>query len=75
MNFVDEEHVTFHEIRQHRGQVSGPLQCGAGRHAQGTSQFLSDNHRHRGLAQPRRAGEQHVIRGDTTVFRAIEHER
>ena len=61
VNLVDEEHLVRLEIRQQRGEVSRPLQHGAGGRTDLHLQLLRNDVGERGLAQARRTVQQHVI--------------
>ena len=72
VNLVDEQHVMLDEVGQHRRQVAGAFQRRPGRHPQRRPEFGGDDHRQRRLAQPRRAGQQDVIRCAAAVFGALD---
>src|SRR5882762_9118778 len=71
VNFIQKENFLFFERSQNRRQVSFALQqrscAGLDRHVQ----FVRDNLRQRGLAQPRRAVQQHVIQRLAAAARRI----
>jgi hypothetical protein len=54
VNLIDEQHVMFDELGQHRRQVAGAFQRWARRHPQRRPQLGGDDHRQRRLAQPGR---------------------
>src|SRR5262245_31775385 len=61
MDLVDEQHVTFFEVRQQRGEVAG---LGDHRARGGTevdAKLARDDLRQRGLAEAGRTDEQHVV--------------
>ena len=72
VDLVDEQHVVLDEVGQHRGQVAGAFQRRAGRDPQRRAEFGGDDHRQRRLAQPRRAGQQDVIRCAAAVLGALD---
>ena len=60
MDLVDEQHVAVFEIGEQRREVAfGDHRAGGG--AEIDAQFARDDLRQRGLAQPRRPDEQHMI--------------
>ncbi len=61
MDLVDEQHVTRFEIGQDRGQVGGLGQDRAGGGAEVDPQLAGDDLGQGGLAEARRAEQQHVI--------------
>jgi hypothetical protein len=61
MDLVDEQHVVRFEVGQHRGQVAGALQHRARGLAQVDAHLVGDDVGQRGLAQARRAEQQHVV--------------
>jgi hypothetical protein len=61
VDFVDEQHVVRFEVGQDGGQVAGALEHRAGGLAQVDAHFGGDDVGQRGLAQARRAEEQHVV--------------
>ena len=74
MDLVDEENVSFDQVRQHRGEVPGPLERGAGRDPQGGTHLPRDDHCQRGLAQARWTRQQNVVGGATTAARRLQHQ-
>ena len=61
MNFVDEEDLAGLEIRQDGSQVARLLEERARRAAERHPELVRDHVRQRGLAEARRAVQQHVI--------------
>ena len=61
VDLVDEEDVAVVEARQDRGEVTGVGDRRAAREPQRRAHLRGDDHRERGLAEPGRAGEQHVV--------------
>ncbi len=61
VNLVDEQDVAILEIGEQRGEIARLGDHRAGRGAETDTHFLGDDLRQRGLAQPRRAEEQHMI--------------
>ena len=61
VDFVDEQHVVRFEIGQDRGQVAGAFQHRAGSLAQVDAHLGGDDVGQRGLAQSRRAEQQHMV--------------
>ena len=61
MDLVDEQHVARLEVREQRGEVAGPLEHRARGLAQVHADLVRDDVRERGLAEARRAEEQHVV--------------
>ena len=61
MDLVDEQHVARFEIGQQRSQIArlGDDRTGGG--AKADPHFAGDDLRQRGLAEPRRAEEQHMV--------------
>ena len=63
MDLVDEQDVAGVQIGQQRRQVAGLLDGGAGGDADIDPHLVGDDARQGGLAQARRAVEQHVVQG------------
>ena len=61
MDLVDEQHVLRLEVGEHRGEVARALEHRAGGLAQVDAELARDDVRERGLAQARRAEQQHVV--------------
>ena len=61
VDLVDEEHVVGLEVGEHRGEVARALEHRPRSLAQVHAHLARDDVRERGLAEPRRAEEQHVI--------------
>ena len=61
VDLVNEEHVTVVEVSQQCGEVARLLYRGAARHSEVDAHFVGDNAREGGLAETRRAVEQHMV--------------
>ena len=61
MNLVDEEHLAVAEIRENGGQIARLLQHRPRGGANRRAQLVGDHVGERGLAETRRAVQQHVI--------------
>ena len=61
MDFVDEEHVALFEIGQQRGEIARLCDHRTGSRAEVDAEFARHDLRQRGLAETRRADEQHMI--------------
>ncbi len=61
VDLVDEQHVAVVEVGEDRGEVTGAFERGAARDAQRDVELGGDDPRQRGLAEPRRAGEEEVV--------------
>ncbi len=61
VDLVDEEHVAFVEVGQHRGEITGSLDGRARRDVEAHTELDGDDVGERGLAQARRTGEQQVV--------------
>ena len=61
MDLVHEEHVAFAQVGEQRRQVAGPHERRAGGDPEAGAHLVGDDARQRGLAQARRAGEEHVV--------------
>ena len=61
VDFVDEQHVALFEIGQQRREIAGLGDHRARRGAEIDAELARHDLRQRGLAEPRRADEQHVI--------------
>ncbi len=74
MDFVDEQHVALFEIGQQRREIAGlgdhRARCGA----KADAEFARDDLRQRGLAEPGRADEQHVIERLLPLARGIDED-
>ncbi len=72
MDFVDEQHIVGFEVGQQRGQVAGLADHRPAGGAEAHPELLGDDLRQRGLAEPRRAEEQHVIHRLAARLRRID---
>src|SRR5581483_2224764 len=61
MDLVDEQDVARLEVGEDRGEVAGALEHRGGSRAQVHAELARDDVGERGLAEPRRAEEQHVV--------------
>ena len=61
VDLVDEEHVAILEIGEERGEVAGLGDHRAGGRAEIDAELARHDLRERGLAQPGRPGEQHMV--------------
>src|SRR5271165_5853643 len=75
VDLVDEDHLALAERGQHRRQVTRPLDRRTAGDAQRRAELGGDDHRDRGLAQPGRAGQQHVVRRPTAPQGALQDQR
>ncbi len=82
MNFINEEDITLFEVGQHGGQITGFFQHRAGCGLNGHTHFIGNDVGERGLAQPRRTKDQHMIqcllatsRGGNEDFHLLPHSR
>ena len=74
VDLVEEEDLALVERGQQRGQVAGPLDGRAAGDAQRDAELGGDDHRHRGLAEAGRPGEQDVVRRPAAAHRPLEDE-
>ena len=74
MDLVDEQHVVRLQVRQQRRQVAGALDHRSGRLPQAHAQLVRDDVRERGLAETRRAEDQHVIERLASVARGLDED-
>ena len=75
MDLVDEQDVARFEVRQQRRQVSGPFDHGATGGAELGAELGGNDPSERGLAEPRRAVEQHVVECLTTRASRLDEDR
>ena len=61
MDLIDEQHVARLEVGEQRREVARPLQHGSRGLAQVDLELVRDDVRERGLAEPRRPEDEHVI--------------
>ena len=61
MDLVDEQHVARLQVGEQRGEIAGPLEHRTGGLAQVHAELVRDDVRERGLAQPGRPEDQHVV--------------
>ena len=61
VDLVDEQDIAVFQIGQQRGKIARLGDHRPGRGAKAHPQFLGDDLRQRGLAQPRRAEDQHMV--------------
>src|SRR5438874_3974548 len=62
VDLVDEEHVALVEVREQRREITGPFDGRARGDVQPHIELGGDDVRQRRLAEPRRSGEQQVVR-------------
>jgi hypothetical protein len=74
VNLVNEQHVVRFQIGQQRRQVARALQHRAGGLAQVDTHLARDDVRQRGLAQSRRAEQQHVVERLAAVARGMNED-
>ncbi len=74
VDLVDEQHVTVAEVRQHGGEIAGALDRRTAGDLDRRPELRPDDQRQRRLAQPRRAGQQHVVRRPPAALGALEHQ-
>ena len=75
VDLVDEEHVALVEPGQDRGEVAGVGDRRTAGDAQRRGHLGGDDHRQRGLAEPGRPAEQHVVGGPAARSGRLQHER
>ena len=74
VDLVDEEDVVGLERGEHRGEVALALQHRAAGDVEAHPELGRDDAGQRGLAEPRRTGEQHVIEGLGALARRLEED-
>ena len=74
MDLVDEQHVVGFEVGEQRREIAGPLQHRSGGLPQVDAHLARDDVRQRGLAQPGRAEQQHVVEGFGAVSRGLDED-
>ena len=74
MDLVDEQHVALVELGEDRRQVARPLERRSRRDVQMHAHLGGDDARQRGLAQPWRPGEQHVVDRLVAAAGRAEHD-
>ena len=72
MDFVDEEDIAFLEVGEQRGEIAGLGNHRAGGGAEVYAELARHDLRERGLAQSRRADEQHVVERFVARFRSLD---
>jgi len=72
VDLVDEQHVVRLEVGQERGEVAGPADHRAAGGAKADPHLARDDLRQRGLAEPRRAEEQHMVHRLAAVARGLD---
>ena len=75
MDLVDEQHVALFEIGQQRGEIArlGDHRPRGG--AEADAEFARHDLRQRGLAEPRRADEQHMVERLAALARGLDEDR
>ena len=74
VDLVDEQHVVRLQVGQQRGEVARPLDHRPGRLPQVHAQLVRDDVRKRGLAEPGRAEDQHVVQRLAPVARGLDED-
>jgi hypothetical protein len=74
VDLVEEEHLALVERGQHGREVAGVLDGRAAGHPDRLLDLGGDDHGERGLPQPGRPGEQHVVGGAPPPLRRLEHQ-
>src|SRR4051812_28753210 len=75
VDLVDEQDVARRQVRQHRGQVAGPLDRRAAGDLHGRAELRADDQREARLAESGRTGQQYVIRRAAPPLGPLEDER
>ena len=75
VDLVDEQDVVGLEVREQRGEISGALEHGARGLAQVDAELVRDDVRQRGLAEPRRPEQQHVVERFAALARGLDEDR
>ena len=74
MDLVDEQHVVRLQVGQQRREVAGALDHRPGGLAQVHAELVRDDVRERGLAEARRAEDQHVVERLAPVARRLDED-
>ena len=74
MDLIDKQHIVRFQIGQQRGQVARTFQHRAGRLPHIHLQFVTNNIGQRGLAQPGRAKQQHMIQRLLAIARRTDED-
>ena len=74
MDLVDEQHVARLEIGEQRREVARALEHRPGGLAQVDAQLVRDDVRQRGLAEARRAEQQHVVERFAAPLRGVDED-
>src|SRR5690606_25634389 len=61
VDLIDKKYFAWHKRGEHRGKVTGVLDCRSTRHPQGVTTFFGNNHRERRFAESRRTSKKNVI--------------
>ena len=75
VDLVDEQHVAVLQVGEDRREVTRPFERGARRDVQFGADLVGDDVRQRRLAQPGRAGEEHVVGRMAPLARRAEDDR
>ena len=75
MDFIDEQHIALFEIGQQRGEIAGLCNHRAGGRAETDAEFARHDLRQRGLAEARRADEQHMVERFLARARRLDEDR
>ena len=74
VDLVDEQHLALGQAAHQRGEVAGALERRPAGDADAGPELGRDDHRQRRLAEPGRAGQQHVVRRPAAAAGALEHQ-
>ena len=74
MDLVDEQNIVGFEVGEQRREIARPLQHRTRGLAQIDAHLLGDDVRQRGLAQPRRAEQQHMVERLAPMARGLDED-
>ena len=74
VHLVDEQDVAVVEVREDRGEVAGPFECGATRRVEAGPHLVGDDPGEARLAEAGRTREQHVVDGLPALFGRGQHD-
>ena len=74
MHLVDEQHVAVVEVREDGGEIAGPFERRPARGVEARAHLVGDDAGQARLAEPGRAGEQHVVDGLAALFGRGQHD-
>ena len=75
MDFVDEQHVALFEIGEQRREIAGLGNDRSGGGAEADAEFARHDLRQRGLAEPGRPDEQHMVQRFAALARGLDEDR